>query len=527
MNIASLLLQAVDRWPDNHAVSWGSQRLTYREFGARVTSLAAGLRTAGLERGDRVAVLMHNRPQLLESLWACWHSGCVAVPINARSSRPESATIFADAGVAAIIYSDEFDDHIAQAGCAPSVVRVRISDADAMVASQKSALDYEALLSSALLLTGPVDVESSELAWLFYTSGTTGALKGAMLSHLNLTSMISHFLTDVYRTSQTDRLLHLAPLTHGGGLYSLPAMLTGAAQVISAQRSFQARNVWETVSAESITGIPFLAPTMLNILSRETTSDAVAGLRFVIYGGGPISATDLRRAINIFGSSLIQIYGQGEAPMSITTLSSNGHLAAAGQQDDAALISAGYPFTTTQVGVMSLESDVLLPYGARGEIVTRGPVVMSGYWQNEDATKNAFCGSWLRTGDIGFQAEDGRLTLLDRSKDVIISGGSNIYPREVEEVLLRHPAVQEGLVVGAPDEHWGEAVVAVLVVTAEFANSLDAIEAELQALCRIELADYKKPRRYVWVDQIPKNAYGKLVRREVRELFWTGTDRSV
>ena len=524
MNLAAFLDTAARRWPDNAAVEWRSATTSYASFTRRIGSLAAALHEAGLSPGDRVALLQRNRPELLESLWACFHGGFVAVPINARLTPAETQALLRNAAVSAFIGTPEYVEHASALAEKPAAVRIMVGEEQPLPSGWRAYEDVVASCAPRPIVTVPPDAG----AWLFYTSGTTGQLKGASLSHRNLTAMISHFLADIDRPGPTDRILHCAPLTHGSGLYALPAMVRGATQAITAARSFDPTAIWGSIRDGDVTAVAFVAPTMLKLLAEEAADERPdEGFRFVVYGGAPMSTSDLRRAVEVFGETLIQIYGQGEAPMSISTLSGADHLTGVQTGDDGILMSAGYPYTCGEVAIIDGATGQAVAPGEVGEIATRGDVVMQGYWNNEEATSSALKDGWLRTGDIGFQAPDGRLTLLDREKDVIISGGSNVYPREVEELLLAHPGVREGLVVGAPHERWGETVVAVLLPEPSWDGDREQLEADLLRDCATNLADYKRPRRFEWVDELPKSAYGKLLRREIRERYWQGHDRRI
>ena len=322
-----------------------------------------------------------------------------------------------------------------------------------------------------------------------------------MLSHRNLMAMTVSHLADFDSPDENCSLVHGAPMSHGSGLYVAPYVLRGARQVIPSSGAFEPGEFLDLCDHHPGCSA-FLAPTMVQRLV-QTGRGCPRNLRTVVYGGGPMYVESLKTAMTAFGPIFTQLYGQGEAPMTITGLRKADHLHA----DDAVLGSVGYPRSGVDVAVLrgdGTRADI----GEIGEIVCRGDVVMSGYWNNAEATAAALSNGWLRTGDMGSFDERGYLTLRDRSKDVVISGGSNIYPREVEEVLMSHPAVSEACVVGAPDDEWGEVVVAFVV------GSADATELDAHLLERI--ARFKRPKRYLFVDELPKNSYGKVLKRELR-----------
>jgi acyl-CoA synthetase (AMP-forming)/AMP-acid ligase II len=348
----------------------------------------------------------------------------------------------------------------------------------------------------------PRNTDPGALAWLFYTSGTTGRSKGAMLSHRNLMAMTVAHLADFDDPDQNCSLVHGAPMSHGSGLYIPPYVLRGARQVIPASAAFDADEFLDLCTHHPGSSA-FLAPTMVQRLV-ETGRPRPESLRTIVYGGGPMYVDSMKKALAAFGPIFVQLYGQGEAPMTITGLRRADHVDA----DVAVLGSVGYARSGVDVAVVRTDGTPAMP-GEIGEIVCRGDVVMSGYWQNPDATAETLEDGWLHTGDMGSFDAAGYLTLRDRSKDVVISGGSNIYPREVEEVLLSHPDVAEACVVGAPDPDWGEVVVAFIVGT--------AAEPELDAHLLERIARFKRPKRYLYVDELPKNSYGKVLKRELRE----------
>jgi long-chain acyl-CoA synthetase len=331
-----------------------------------------------------------------------------------------------------------------------------------------------------------------------------------MLTHRNLRAMTRAYLTDVDAATPGDHLLHAAPMSHGSGLYVLPNVVAGCTQLIPASRGFDVAEIDELLDRTQAVKL-FAAPTMVMRLVDGLQGDAT-GLKSVVYGGGPMYVADCLRALDRLGPRLTQIYGQGEAPMTITVLPAADHL---GERDERLLrrlASVGRAQTGVELAVLDAD-DLALPADEVGEVAVRGAVVMEGYLNDPEATARTLANGWLHTGDLGRIDGDGYLTLVDRSKELIVSGGSNIYPREIEEVLLRHPAVREAAVIGVPDAEWGEAAVAVIVT----ASATHVTEAELDALCLDHIARFKRPKRYVLVDALPKSPAGKVLKRELRE----------
>jgi long-chain acyl-CoA synthetase len=457
----------------------------------------------GLAPGDRVAIVMRNRPEYLEAMLGIWHAGLVAVPVNARLHRDEIAYIV-DHSETAVVLTD--DDHASDVeplvGAVPSL--------RAAVVAPGERWDRITGASPVALL----DRRPDDPAWLFYTSGTTGRPKGATLTNRNLLMMTLSYFADIDPVSPTDCILHAAPISHGSGLYGLPHIARGATSVVPESGGVDGDEIAALLTRWS--GMSFFAaPTMVKRLAADP---AVAGadlshLKTIVYGGAPMYLADLTDALEVFGPRLAQIYGQGETPMTITALSKADHA----DRDHPSWVdrmqSVGVPRTDVEVRVVG-DDDRELPVGEIGEVVVRGDVVMPGYWNQPEASAETLRGGWLHTGDVGSFDAEGYLTLRDRSKDLIISGGMNIYPREVEEALLRHPGVGAVAVVGRPDDEWGEAVVA-FVVAAEGAAPPPV--DELDRTCLDSIARFKRPKDYRFVDALPTNNYGKVVKRELRE----------
>ncbi|PTQ54438.1 MAG: O-succinylbenzoic acid--CoA ligase [Hydrogenibacillus schlegelii] len=523
MNLGYLLSRSADAYPEHPAIVYGQRVLTYRELNARVNRLVRAFLELGLKPGDRVAILSTNRPEILETLFAAWKAGLIAVPMNFRLHRDEVRYILNDSEAKILVYAGIYQKDIDQ--IAPDLTATRIFVClDGPVETEKqnvlSPVDYEELLTSGDEAERMVPVDGDDLAWLFYTSGTTGRPKGAMLTHRILLLAAMNACADVYPFSHRDIALHAAPLTHGSGIYALPLIAKGSTNVILDAPRFDPEAVFALIEKHRVTVLPFLAPTMVKRLieSEARAKHDWSSLRCIIYGGAPMYVEDLVAGLKVFGPILAQVYGQGECPMTITGLAREEHDLNLPER----LASAGTARMGVEVRIQDAEGNVL-PRGAVGEIAVRSDMVMKGYWRNPEATAETIVDGWLKTGDVGYLDAHGYLYILDRTKDMIISGGNNIYPREVEEVMLRHPAVQEVCVFGVPDPEWGEAVKAVVVLKPGHA----ATEEELIAFCREHLASYKKPRSVEFVEELPKNAYGKVLKRELRDRYWKGRLRNV
>ena len=441
---------------------------------------------------------MKNVPEYIEALFAIWHAGCAAVPINAKLHASEFAYILENTGARVCFVTPNLEPVIASA--APQTLE------HVIVAGSPA---YARLLSHDA--TAIARVSPDDLAWLFYTSGTTGQPKGAMLSHGNLSAASLNYFVDFDRIMPGDSIVHAAPLSHGSGLWMLPHVCGAATRVMPASGGFDPDELFSLVPHWPGLSM-FAAPTMVRRLTLHDTDADLANLKLITYGGAPMYVEDCIAALDRFGPRLAQLYGQGESPMTITHLSRETIADRDHPQWRQRLASAGVADSCMEVAIAGEDGSLLAP-GEKGEIICRGAPVMSGYWNNPEATARALRDGWLWTGDIGHIGADGYLTLTDRSKDLIISGGTNIYPREIEEVLLRHPAIAEVSVIGRPHPDWGEEVVAYVV-----ASGNEVPEAEqLDQLCLEHMARFKRPKHYCFIDRLPKNNYGKVLKTELRE----------
>jgi len=509
LNLALLLHRAAARGPDHPAVAQGTRILhSYGQLACRVSALGAAMRGKfNLESGDRVGLVMANTPAYVECLFACWHAGLAAVPINAKLHPLEIRAILEHSGARLCLatpgLANALSPHLT--GLPNLISLLNLGTAEAPSA------DYRAMLETAP--SKPAASVDDDLAWLFYTSGTTGQAKGAMLTHRNLRAMLLSYFVDVDRIAPHDSILHAAPMSHGSGLYILPHVAAGGLQIVPESGGFDAAEIFTLLKAHRGVTI-FAAPTMLSRLVEhgDRAGCEPGGLKTVVYGGGPMYVEDLKRAAAQLGDRLVQIYGQGESPMTITSLTKADHARRDHPRFEARLGSVGQVQTVVEVKIGG-DNGAPLPRGETGEILVRGDSVMPGYWRDPEASARALRDGWLHTGDIGVLDDDGYLTLIDRSKDLIISGGSNIYPREVEEVLLHHKSVLECAVVGHPHPDWGEEVIAFVV--ARPGESLDP--AALDAVCLDRIARFKRPRAYRIVDSLPKNSYGKVLKTKLRE----------
>jgi long-chain acyl-CoA synthetase len=503
MNIANLFVRAGRADGRRPALALGADvTLSYGELLRRGATVAGQLRSRlGLRPGDRAALVMRNLPDYVELLLAGWYAGLTLVPVNAKLHPRELAYILDHCGARLCF---------ASADLVAAVASVAEGLGGGLRVIEVGGRDYEHLRQGD---PAPVaEVAQDDVAWLFYTSGTTGRPKGAMLSHGNLLAMTLSYFADVDQIAPGDAIVHAAPMSHGSGLYVLPHAARAACQVVPASGAFDPAEIFALCRVHRGVTL-FAAPTMVRRLAEHSAAGQSdhPGLRTIVYGGGPMYRADLDRAHAVFGHRLAQIYGQGESPMCITALDKARHADLAHPRYAERLASVG----TAQLAVEVLVADAddrPLPAGESGEVLVRGGSVMQGYWRDPDATAAALKGGWLHTGDLGVMDADGFLSLRDRSKDLIISGGANIYPREIEEVLLEHPAVAEAAVVGTADPEWGESAIAFVVP----AGGRTVAAADLDAHCLARIARFKRPKAYRVVASLPKNNYGKVLKTELR-----------
>ncbi|MCP9481443.1 AMP-binding protein [Shimia sp. CNT1-13L.2] len=496
MNIALWLARTAQISPDRPALYLGREMVAdYGTFHERAMRVAGWLISKGIQPGDRVGLFMKNVPEYLVAQYAAWAAGAAVVPINAKLHAKEAEWILDNAGARLCFASSGLCDALSDA-----------TDVDCVLtggAEWERALAYDPLPS--MTPRAPAD-----LCWLFYTSGTTGRPKGVMITHRMLQAMALSYFADVDEVHEDDTALYAAPMSHGAGIYNVMHVLKGARHVHPPSQGFDEAEIFDLARHHGRVHM-FCAPTMVKRMTEvaKQTGESGAGLRTIVYGGGPMYVSDITEAVDHFGPVFVQIYGQGECPMCITALSRSDVTDRTHPNWQARLASVGRAQSVVELAIGDSAGNPL-PAGEVGEIMARGDAVMPGYWQNPEASAKALRDGWLMTGDMGQIDEDGYLTLKDRSKDLIISGGTNIYPREVEEALLTHPDVVEASVIGRPHPEWGEDVVAFVVCR----DKMDS--AALDAHCLANIARFKRPKAYFQTDALPKNNYGKVLKTALR-----------
>jgi len=501
MNPAEWLRRTARRYGDRPALLDGETVVAdYARFDRDAAAIGAGLAERhGIARGDRVALFAANCVDYLPLLYGAWYCGAVVVPINAKLHANEVAWMIGDSGARVCFTSA---DHVDE-------VKERVDAGIAVIGiGDKTHRD----LLAAEPRSEPMPLGTHDMLWMFYTSGTTGKPKGVMMSAANLMAMVFSYFVDVDEVSADDTILYAAPMSHGAGLYNFMHIMRAARHVVPKSGGFDPGEILEL--APKLRNISmFAAPTMVRRLvdAARKTGATGEGIKTIVYGGGPMYVADIIDAVDTFGPRFVQIYGQGECPMAITSLTREDVADRTSPRWRERLASVGRAQSMARVRIADGDGNPLPP-GEVGDILVQGVGTMSGYWQNPEATAKTIRDGWLWTGDMGAMDEDGYVTLHDRSKDVIISGGTNIYPREVEEVLLTHPAVSEVAVVGRQHADWGEEVVAFVVPV----SGGTVTEADLDALCLAEIARFKRPKAYVFRAELPKNNYGKVLKTDLR-----------
>lgn len=518
VTVAQALRNAALRWPDRPCLTdlddGPGATLTYAELDARVAEVAAGLRGLGLAPGDRVALLAANGSPYVEAWIGASAAGLVVVPLNARLVLEDYRHMLVDSGSRVLLTESGFVERMPELRELPGL-RVICLDAEPAVVREAGLGALLGRPPGSEPAAAPAAADPEEPATLMYTSGTTGAPKAVVLGHRSWFE-VARRAAEVLEMGDAESTLHVAPLTHGAGFLLLPTLVLGGHNLTC--RSFDAARTLALVHEYGVSGM-FVVPSMIRMMldARPHGWTAPEGLRRLYYAGSPIDAATMREATEVFAGRLVQSFAQMESPMFFTVLDQDDHRRVLADPASPLVRSAGRVLPDVEIRIVPEETDDPADApepvaGTAGEVLARAPQTMTGYWNRPEETAAALGDGWLHTGDIGLFDEDGYLYVVDRKKDMIVTGGSNVYAREVEEVLARLPGVREAAVVGLPHRVWGEAVTAVLVADAE-ARDDDAVIAA----CRAELAGYRVPKGVVWVDELPRNAYGKVLKRRLRE----------
>lgn len=508
MNLGHFLTQTAQRLGDNPALVCGDETLSFEALNTRVDAVCASLTKLGIGKGDRVLVQSRNSFAMFETMFATFKLGAVWVPVNFRLSEEEVAFIAENSGAKLLAYDPVFVPHcesVKQVGVVEHIV--------SLGAPRAGELAWEDLATGSSNFT-ECAVEADDPCWFFFTSGTTGRPKAAVLTHGQMGFVITNYLADLFpglgdNEGRGDASLVVAPLSHGAGIHQIAQVARGVVSVLPEGERFDAKNVFRLIEKHKITNA-FTVPTILKTLAESEAVDRYdhSSLRHLIYAGAPTYRVDQVQALEKLGPCIVQYFGLGEVTGNITVLPSWLH-----HRDDAVqgrIGSCGFARSAMQVQVQDAEGNEV-PRGETGELCVIGPAVFAGYYNNPEANEKAFRNGWFRTGDRGHMDDQGFVYITGRESDMYISGGSNIYPREIEEKLLTHPHVSNCAVVGIPDPKWGEIGAVALVVEPDFDRD------EFQGWMADKIASYKRPCRLELFDELPMSGYGKITKNLVRE----------
>jgi acyl-CoA synthetase (AMP-forming)/AMP-acid ligase II len=509
MIAAELIKRGAQYYAKETAVIYKDQKLTFEEVHKNSNRLAHALFQLGLEKGDRVSFLLANSIHSIEIDFAMLKSGLVRVPLNTRLSEEEQFHMITETDSKAILFTEEFADRVAS-------LREKLSEVY-LFCQVDGTPKYAWIIPIYEVMKTVTDEEvlvpltEEDYATLQYTSGTTGRLKAAIHTQGSWAAMAANILSTL-TIEKGDIMMHAAPLTHASGILVLPHWIRGAANAILP--GFHPQEFLQAVETIKPTTLNLVPTMIVMVLSHpDVEKYSFESVRSLIYGASPMPREALKRGLECWGPKFIQYFGQTEAPLILTTLSVEDHLLALENSTYYdRLLSCGRPTVTTQIKIVDANKQEL-PIGEIGEIIVSTNQGMSGYWQEPELTAETIQGKWIYTRDMGYIDEEGYVFLVDRKSDMIISGGFNIYPREVEEVLYQHPAVLEAAVIGVPDEKWVESVKAFIVLK----EGYHVTEQELINHCKVHLASYKKPKEIEFIESLPKSAVGKVVRRMLRK----------
>lgn len=518
MGLGDILRRSAAKFPNKDALVFGERRLTYGELNRRVNRLTDSLLRTGLQKGDRVALLLHNCPEFIELYFACAKSGGILVPINNLLKEGELSYILDYIKPRFVFFDPEFFPFIQGIGS-----RAPFMEHPVVLNDRGPGFSvYEDFLGKGSADEPGVPISRDDIFSIFLTSGTTGRPKGAMRTHHhNLTNIMSCAIE--LGLTYDDRVLLLSPFYHVSFEDQIRHVLMSNTIVIKKEGSFDPREVLEILAAERITTAQFV-PTMINAMlqAKDIETYDLGHFRLMPYAASPMPVELLKRAMQRFKCGFVQLYGQTETGPATTALRPEDHVLEGSEEQMARLASAGRPIVDCEVRIVDDEGDDV-PVGEVGEIIVRTEAMTVGYWDLPEETAKTIRNGWLYTGDYGRRDAAGYVFIVDRKNDMIISGGKNIYPREVEEVIYGHEAVLEAAVVGIPDDYWGESVKALVVLK----EGMHATEQEIIDLCKQKLASYKKPKSVEFRSDLPRNPTGKLLKRKIRDEFWQGRERRV
>lgn len=507
MNLAHFIEQAAMRHGSSMAFAWGDEQWNWDEQNARINAMAYALvHEYGVVKGDRILIQSSNCNQMFESMFACFRVGAIWVPANFRGSPDDLEWMATCSGAIGLICHADFPQYAEKLN---SKLKFTIS-----IGAADFGQDYDEIVAKYDgKITPLVAVDYHDACWFFFTSGSTGKPKAVVLTHGHMAFVVTNHLADLMPfTTEQDVSLVVAPLSHGAGVHALVQVARGAASILPKETRFDPEEIWQLVEKHHVTNM-FTVPTILKILIEHPAVDQVdhSSLRYVIYAGAPMYQVDQDNALDKIGSVLVQYFGLGEVTGNITVLPPHLHQNPKGARAG----TCGFARTGMQVQIQDKQGDHL-PVGETGEICVIGPAVFKGYWNNPEANDKSFRNGWFRTGDVGHMDEQGFFYITGRESDMYISGGSNIYPREIEEKILQHTDINEVAVIGVEDAKWGEVGVAICV--AREGAAVDDID--VAAFLKPKIASYKMPKQYHFWTELPKSGYGKITKKLVKQMYF-------
>jgi fatty-acyl-CoA synthase len=511
--LADLLIAALDRNLDKPAVHIGDEVLTGAQMRDEISRFAQALAGLGITKGSPMSVLSANRPEVIFNMGASMITGCRSTPLHPLGSLEDHAYVLNDAAIETLVYDP------ASFGGRAAELRDRVPGLKHLLAFGPDDTGVNLLELAAQYEPQPLRaarVEAHDVSGLIYTGGTTGKPKGVMSSYGSAATMTQIQMAE-WEWPEDLRFLVCTPLSHAGAAFIIPTLLRGGSIVVSS--GFNPPALFELIEKYKITAT-MLVPTMLYMLMDHPAFETadLSSLQTVYYGAAAASPTRLKEAIDRLGPIFFQFFGQSECPMTITVLRKGEH----DTSDLSRLATCGRPVPWVHVALLDDDGNEVAP-GEPGEICVRGPLVMQGYWHKPDETEAAFAGGWLHTGDVARADAEGFLTIVDRKKDMIVSGGFNVFPREIEDVISSHPAVAAVAVIGVPDDRWGEAVKAVVVLRPDHAVDAD----ELMAMVKERKGSAYAPKSVDFADAIPVSALGKPDKKALRAQYWGESERQV
>ncbi|UMZ74306.1 class I adenylate-forming enzyme family protein [Natranaerofaba carboxydovora] len=500
-------------FPDDTALVYGDKRFTFKEVNDRSNRCAKALARLGVKKGDRVAILLPNCNEFVEVDFALIKSGFVRVPLNPRLSSNECSYIINDSEANTLVFSSELYDKVKDIIKDLETVKNFIFVGDDPDEYKEFFQDYEEMLKLENSEEVYEEVSNEDLYQILYTSGTTGKPKGAVTDFQSRYSSLITCLVDEMKINRNDVLLTVAPIAHGGGTKILPHFVQGACNVIMPR--FSTKDFCKIVEKEKVTTI-WMVPTMINMLInfKELDNYDLSSIKTIVYAAAPMPVSLLKQAMNKFGRVFVQVYGLSEAPNPVLVLPKEDHVLEGTDEQLKRLQSAGREAFGVRVRVVD-DNDKDVEVGEIGEIITTGENVMREYWKKPEESAKELKDGWFYTGDMAKIDENGYVYIVDRRKDMIISGGFNIYPREIEEVLYEHPEIQDAVVFGLPDELWGEKVKAVVVLKEDSKSN----EEDILDYCDGKIANYKIPKSIDIVDNLPKGPTGKILKKETKKWY--------